>query len=768
MTRALILFLVVLCVSPRLAPAQSTDPWTEISRSGDTALARTAAPEFEDAYLACLFGLPDQTTQTRGHALAHQLYNETEQIIAMIDRAADGDIASGGSGIEIRWIRARASTLLLAQARAATLMIATSQDSTEINALSKAINIRIANTALRNDAIAAASLVQSADAALATADYKAADQLYTRALTLIAQSSDPAHGFRSSNVSIAMGSARTTAALQGIEHAREILHEATGRTPFVDESGANARLLLAALKTGIRVEREAGQAPAAIINRAAREYDRLLRRSDLSRSRGAIRVDAMTQLARIDSDSVRAEALPILAALARAGSLIATQNTREAIKILSSLQTRSAMNDDDISHALRLHASVADPADAIVLLYEHAVHLPAHPDTPSVLTAATHLAAGVLQAGQDTTPGFDQAIHFIRMIRETTPDTDADGRARSLLATALMRNPQSSERLLEAAATWSTLEHNPQLAVHASSSSLLCLIAASQISTTQSHAEIAAHILATCDSAPQELRNQRGALVASAQTIANSLVRDDPGCLRESEALLALHQISPPTDTQAVAVAIDARCNALLKMNEFARSTACVEFAVDVLPDHAEPIIRLIAAESITRIDAHTRGFFADAPPMRETAACIRALSASLRWSTDHNPRLIETLSLPLAYALILSGDGAAAIPVLDDAGGSITARFARGEALYQQAETEQAFAEFRSLVERLDAGRTYNDVYFACWVRMLEILNNQDDAENRRAQIARESKRLLSIHTIGEYPACETRLKLLRGGADR
>jgi hypothetical protein len=494
-------------------------------------------------------------------------------------------------------------------------------------------------------------------------------------------------------------------------------------------------------------------------------YERLLRRSDLAHAHPVIRATAMTQLARIDSDSIRSGSLPTLAALARAEAFADAEQLEAAKRILAGLPSRAGINDDDLSHTLRLHAAVSDEHEALGLLFEHAALLPDHQNTPGVLAVGVRVAASTLRSDTSKPHSVDQAIRFMRMIRDDMPSADPTGGSRALLATALMREPRNTQRLLEAASTWAKLDPLQTMAAHASINRVCCLIASSQICAATDKDMIGARLLAACDEIPQEVHDQRRALVAAGQTIANSLTGEIDGCVHASGSLLLLQRVSPPEDAPLVALAIDSRCRALLEIKDLERCAETVSFAVGVLPDHAGPIVTRIAIEARAQLDAHAHGFFADAHPMPSGDACARALSEALRWSAEHDQKMHAPLSLALAHAQILSGDSSAALRTLDTAAETTAVLHARAESLFQQGDAEQAFGAYRSLTEHLDSGRTYNTFYFSSWVRMLEILSTQP-GEHRRTEVARETERLLSIDSISAHPACTARLRSLQTGA--
>ncbi len=765
MLRTAVIAIVVVFSAHGLMTQGAAD-WAQIGRRCEAAIDEAGDARFRELYLVCLFGIATEADRELGRSIARGVYDGAALAIRGVDTALHEDEAGGGREADM-WVRARASSLPLAQARAAVLLLATGVDDSERAALAEEIVGLINATNGRDDAQATTMRALAASAALALGEYATSVELYAQAMHVVATATDRDGVLRAHGAEIAMGSALAAARVGGAVRGRELLDRAVRGEPFVGAGGANARLLLAGADALARIELEADGGTVDAVARICDAYGRLLRRDDLAAVRGVLRADIMDRLGRIVPERIATSDLATLGALARAAQMFDAGRREDARVVLDVVRSRRDLRGEDLSHCLRMRASCEDGSGALRFLMEHAEKLPSHMRTPEVLRAGARLAAGVLAEHDAADGAREEAVRFVRLIRDRYPESDPAGAARAALGVYLSRDAGDLDALLESAETWHSIKDILRIGTRAEAGQVACLIAAVRASNGAQQREVARHLIQVCGGASGAFSKERAALIAAGRTIGYAAAGDDGGCIDASEGLLVLDSVTPREDLAAVAISLGARYGALARVSDISGAADTVERACEILGAYAGEIVSASSEDAWTALSTQTNGFWAGVHPADDAGDAVQILEACARWSDAHDARSSGMRRLRLAAALVAASDGERAIRVLDGAGEGSMSRYIRAEALLLEDKTREAFGVYRAQAERFDAAREFGAEYFRCWVRMLEILESRDDAADHAARIRSEVQRLLGHEAIEGFPACVERVRSLSARLD-
>lgn len=134
-------------------------------------------------------------------------------------------------------------------------------------------------------------------------------------------------------------------------------------------------------------------------------------------------------------------------------------------------------------------------------------------------------------------------------------------------------------------------------------------------------------------------------------------------------------------------------------------------------------------------------------PGAGDAAVVLRAASM---WAQRHASPASERYERWLGWSLLLDGDTAGALRVLEkhaaSHGRTVDAMHPMAEAKLRLGEDEAAFALWREIVAIKEERGVYDTVYRAGWVRMLEVLARHNADGSRSETIRREAVRLRGL----------------------
>lgn len=191
------------------------------------------------------------------------------------------------------------------------------------------------------------------------------------------------------------------------------------------------------------------------------------------------------------------------------------------------------------------------------------------------------------------------------------------------------------------------------------------------------------------------------------------------------------------------------RVRSLLSMGRVKDVAAAMEEASRTLGRDARGAVEAGARGVWEGVWGEGRVFVGDdrVPGADEAAVVLRAAST---WAQRHASPASERYERWLGWSLLLDGDTAGALRVLEkhaaSHGRTMDAMHPMAEAKLQLGEDEAGFALWRDIIAIKEERGVYDGVYRAGWVRMLEVLARHNTDGSRSETIRREAARLRGL----------------------